>query len=256
MDNTSPLLSWVWASIAIYAVVANTGWLAVWLTGPHGTLVRWLTSLPGQLLIWAAKLLWLVLPGYIALIQGRLSPRQLGLSQFALNWELGRGLLFATTALVVFVAAGITYRRSHSAIRPYLSFSHGLALTVMLVMLAGALQWQWAFYRSVLIDLLAARGVATPVYAGTWLTVVVIAAQGALNLWLWRDLRTPGRAESRVLRAALLGVSSVLYLLSRNFWLAWLLHALVTAILEPRTAANKKGSRQLNVTGSLSAQDQ
>lgn len=256
MDNTSPLLAWVWASIAVYAIISNAGWLAVRLTGPHGSVARWLESLPGQVVVWAAKLLWLVLPGYLALLQGRLSPRQLGLSQLALNWELGRGLLFASAAALVFLAAGVTYRRSHLAARPYLSFSHGLALTIMLIMLAGGLQWQWMFYRSVCIDLLAARGAATPVYGGTWLAVAIIAAQGAMNLWLWHDLRTPGRAESRVLRAALLGVSSVLYLLSRNFWLGWLLHALVTAMLEPRTTANKKGSRRLDATDSLLIQDQ
>jgi hypothetical protein len=53
-----------------------------------------------------------------------------------------------------------------------------------------------------------------------------------------------------VLRAALLGATSVLYLLSRSFWLAWALHAVAAAILEPRMApsppfdGNKKGSRQ------------
>jgi hypothetical protein len=99
---------------------------------------------------------------------------------------------------------------------------------------AGALQWQWAFYRSAMIEALTTAAAAAPVYWGTWLAVVVLAVQGALSPLLWHDLRTPARAERRVLRAALLATTSVLYLLSRNFWLAWALHGAASAILEPR----------------------
>lgn len=246
----SPLLPWVLASIAWYALAANGLWLAARWSGSDGRLTGLLRSRPGQLLLWLARVLWLILPGYAALLLGLLSPRMMGLSQLELGWSLGRGLLFAAGALAVLLAAGLSYRRAHATAAPYLTLSHGIALTTLLVVEAGALQWQWAFYRSAMIETLAAAAAPAPVYWGTWLAAAVLAVQGALNAWLWHDLRTPGRAERRVLRAALLGATSVLYLLSRSFWLAWALHGTVTAILEPRMAqaapfgGNKKGSRQ------------
>ena len=71
---------------------------------------------------------------------------------------------------------------------------------------------------------------------------VVLAVQGALSPWLWHDLRTAGLAERRVLRAALLAITSVLYLLSRNFWLAWALHGAASAILD-RASSSLRVSR-------------
>jgi hypothetical protein len=246
----SPLLPWILASIAWYALAANGLWLAARWSGADGRLSGLLWSRPGQLLLWLARVVWLVGPGYAALLLGMLSPRMMGLSQIELGWSLGRGLLFAAGALAVLLAAGLSYRRAHATAAPYLTLSHGIALTTLLVVEAGALQWQWAFYRSAMIDVLARAAAPAPVYWGTLLAAAVLCVQGALSAWLWHDLRTPGRAERRVLRAALLGATSVLYLLSRSFWLAWALHGTASAILEPRVtpadpaAGNKKGSRQ------------
>lgn len=234
LANYSPLLPWVLASMAWYALATIALWLAMRHSGAEGRLGNLVSSRPGQLALWLARLLWLIGPGYAALLLGLLSPRLMGLSQVELGWSLGRGLLFAAGALAVLLTAGLSYRRSHPARPPYLTLSHGITLTVLLVVEAGALQWQWAFYRSAMIEALMAAATPTPVYWGTWLTVAVLAVQGALSPILWRDLRTPGLAERRVLRAALLAVTSVLYLLSRNFWLAWALHGAASAVLEPR----------------------
>ncbi len=240
LANLSPLLPWVLASMLCYAVAANGLWLAVRRSGPQGRLSRGLHSRPGQLLLWLTRALWLILPGYAALLRGLLSPRLMGLSQIELGWTLGRGLIFAAGALLLLLAAGLSYRRAHPTPSPYLTFSHGLALTTLLALEAGALQWQWAFYRSALIEALTAAALPAPVYWGTWLAAGLLAVQGALNAWLWHDLRIPGLAERRVLRAALLGATSVLYLLSRNFWLAWALHGAAAAILEPRVAGDSE----------------
>ncbi len=253
LDEISPLLPWVLASIALYAVAVNGLWLAVRLGGPGGRPSRWLDSIPGQVAVWLARVLWLVLPGYAALLLGILSPRLMGLSQIELGWNLGRGMLYAAGALAVLLAAGLSYRRAHPARPAYLTLSHGITLTVWLALEAGALQWQWAFYRSAMIEALAAARSPAPVYWGTWLAVALLCVQGALSPWLWRDLRTPGRAERRVLRAALLGATSVLYLLSRNFWLAWALHATAAAILEPRVAQPDPAADSKKAAGSASA---
>lgn len=236
LADQSPLLPWVLASIAWYALATNGLWLAMRFSGADGRLSGLLHGIPGQLALWLARVLWLIGPGYAALLLGILSPRMMGLSQVELGWSLGRGLLFAGVALAVLLAAGLSYRRAQPGQPPYLSLSHGIALTVLLVMEAGALQWQWAFYRSAMIEVVTAAAAPAPVYWGTWLAVVLLVVQGALSPWLWHDLRTAGLAERRVLRAALLAVTSVLYLLSRNFWLAWALHGAASAILEPRVA--------------------
>ncbi|HSN75382.1 MAG TPA: hypothetical protein VL334_09905 [Anaerolineae bacterium] len=234
LANYSPLLPWVLASMAWYALATVALWLALRRSGPEGVLSSLLGSIPGQLALWLTRLLWLIGPGYAALLLGILSPRLMGLSQVELGWSLGSGLLFAAGALALLLAAGLSYRRTHPAQPPYLTLSHGIALTVLLLMEAGALQWQWAFYRSALIEALTSAAAPAPIYWGTWLAVGVLVVQGALSPWLWHDLRKAGLAERRVLRAALLAVSSVLYLLSRNFWLAWALHGAASAILEPR----------------------
>lgn len=244
LADLSPLLPWVLASLLCYVLAANGLWLAVRRSGPQGRLSRGLRSQPGELLLWLTRVLWLILPGYAALLLGLLSPRLMGLSQIELGWTLGRGLIFAAGALALLLVAGLSVRRAHPTSPPYLTFSHGVALTTLLVMEAGALQWQWAFYRSAAIEALAAAAAPAPVYWGTWLAVGLLTMQGALSAWLWHDLRIPGRAERRLLRAALLGATSVLYLLSRNFWLAWALHGAVTAILEPRVAAGSDRSQK------------
>lgn len=235
----SPLLPWVLASVAVYALAANGLWLAVRASGGAGRLSALLRSRPGQLLLWLTRLLWLILPGYAALLLGLLSPRIMGLSQIDLGWGLGRGLIFAAGALAMLLTASLSYRRAHAVPAPYLTLSHGIALTTLLAVEAGALQWQWAFYRSAMIDVLAGAAAPTPIYWGTWLAAGLLCGQGALSAWLWHDLRTPGLAEHRVLRAALLGATSVLYLLSRNFWLAWALHGAASAILEPRVVQSQ-----------------
>lgn len=254
----STLLSWVFASTAFYVLGCNAGWL--WLRVRGLPLPRqsaaWVQALAlGE---WLAVTLWLLLPAYVLLLQGRLSPRMMGLSQIDLGWTLGVGLIFAAAALSVLLAAGITLRRGIPGSPPYRSFSHAAALSILLVVQAGALQWQWAFYRSAAIGWAGAQGMARPEYAGAWLAAGWLVVQGALNPWLWHDLRTPGQAEVRIVRAVLLAATTVLYLLSRNFWLAWLLHAAVIAVLEPRLrqptaeqTANKKGYRQSDAAGSL-----
>lgn len=246
LASWSPLLPWVLASMAWYALASGGLWLLQRRRSGQSRLAGWQKSQAGQLALWLGRLVWLILPGYAALLLGLLSPRLMGLSQVELGWILGRGLLAAAAALTLLLAAGLSYRRVHRVGPPYVSLSHAIAVTVLLVMESGGLQWQWAFYRSAMIETAASVGLSTPVYWGTWLAAGLLVAQGALSPWLWHDLRRPGLAERRVLRAALLAVTSVLYLLSRNFWLAWAVHGATTAGLEPRFVqieaeeANKK----------------
>lgn len=230
----SQLLQWVVVSIALYAATTN---LVTWVlvrSGPEGRSRRFVHSPLGQVVGWLAWMIWLIAPGYAALLLGDLSPRLMGLSQIDLGTGLGMGALFAAFGVVALLSAGLAYRRALPAHRPYVSPGHAIAASVRLFIEAGALQWHWAFYRSAIIAAVVGIGRDSPAYWGSWLAVAVICAEGACSPFLWHALRTPGLAEKRILRGVLLLATTVLYLLSRDFWLMWALHGLVIVILEPR----------------------
>ena len=245
------LLPWVLGSTACYAL-ATILLAAAWRhTDPQNRLFALAHSAGGAAAGWLVWMTWLVGPGYAALLMGLLSPRLMGLSQIDLGPGLGIGTLFAALSLGVLLAAGLTYRRTRPTGSPYSSLGHAVGTSVQLVLESGSLQWHWAFYRSAIIAAAAGMGLSSPVYWGAWLAVGWICLEGALSPFLWRDLRTPGMAEIRMLRGILLFATTVVYLLSRNFWLAWALHSLATVILEPRLNStvgaldgNKKGPWQ------------
>ncbi len=245
------LLPWVLASTACYAL-ATILLAMVWRhASPRNRLFALAHSRGGTATGWLVWMIWLLGPGYVALIMGLLSPRLMGLSQIDLGTGLGLGALFAALSVGVLLAAGLTYRRTRHTGSPYASLGQAVGASVRLVLEAGALQWHWAFYRSAFIVAAAGMGLNNPAYWGAWLAVGWICLEGALSPFLWRDLRTPGLAEIRMLRGVLLFGTTVVYLLSRNFWLAWALHALIVVIVEPRLGspvrsqvANNKGPWQ------------
>ena len=245
------LLPWILASTACYGL-ATTLLALFWRhTSPRNRLFAIANSAGGAAVGWLVWMIWLIGPGYVALLLGLLSPRLMGLSQIDLGTGLGLGALFATLSLGVLLAAGLTYRRTRHTGSPYFSPGHAVGASIRLILESGALQWHWAFYRSAIIAVAAGMRLSSPVYWGAWLAVGWICLEGALSPFLWRDLRTSSKAEIRMLRGVLLFATTVVYLLSRNFWLAWALHALVTVILEPRLSdpigsldGNKKGPLQ------------
>ena len=230
---------WALASFAVAVIGSNLLWMVCQSRRrPAQHLASWLATLPGQGLLWLARVAWLIGPGYAALLAGAASPRLMGLSQIDWGSGLGWGVGFAALALAVLLAGGLSYRRSQSpaapGAAPWPSLSAAIAGSALLFFEAGAFQFQWAFYRSAAIEGAANLGAPNPVMAGVWLAVVIIGLQALLSPWFWRDLRTPDLAGRQVLRAALLLTTSVVYLLSRNFWLAWVLHASAVVLLEPR----------------------
>lgn len=235
LDWREDLAPWLLASMAIGLVA---GWL-LWLLPKVNRrvaidLARALHSPGGILLAWLLRLVWLIGPGYIALLFGLLSPSLMGLTQIDWGAPFAYGLGFAVLSLAVLLAAGLTYRqafRHHQDRRPW---TLAISESIRLGLEAGALQWHWAFYRCIAIAFCQAAGFVEPIYWGTWLGVAIIVLEGILNPLLWRDLGIPGLAERRLLRAVLLLATSVLYLVSRNFWLAWILHAVTITVLEPR----------------------
>jgi hypothetical protein len=75
----------------------------------------------------------------------------------------------------------------------------------------------WAFYRNAPILTLGA-------YWGIWIGLGLVAVEAALNPAWRRGLANPEQAPSRLVRAALAVVSSVLFWLTENLWLALTIH--------------------------------
>ncbi len=232
-----PAWAWVAASIAIYVAASLILWFGQRRSHPQSSLASFLGSPGGTLLGWLARLVWLIAPGYVALLLGVVSPRLMGLSQVEIGAGLGQGVVLALAALALLTLAVVSYRRGQPAGPVYGSPADRVTVSVRLAVEAGGLQWTWAFYRAVLVAAALQQGVANPVYLGAWLTVALVAVEGALNPLLWRDLRTPGLAAPRLLRAAILVVTTQIYLLSGNFWLGWAFHAATVVLLEPRLRA-------------------
>jgi len=74
----------------------------------------------------------------------------------------------------------------------------------------------WAFYRNAPI-------LAAGTYWGVWIGLALVALEAALNPAWRRGLADPQRAPAQLMRAALAVVSSVLFLLTENLWLALIL---------------------------------
>ena len=145
------LLPWVLASTACYAL-ATILLAMVWRhASPRNRLFALAHSRGGTATGWLVWMIWLLGPGYVALIMGLLSPRLMGLSQIDLGTGLGLGALFAALSVGVLLAAGLTYRRTRHTGSPYASLGQAVGASVRLVLEAGALQWHWAFYRSAFI---------------------------------------------------------------------------------------------------------
>ena len=230
-----PAWAWVAGSIVIYAAAGLVLWLGQRRGDVQSSLAAFLGSPGGTLLSWLTRLVWLIGPGYAALLLGAVSPRLMGLSQIEIDAGLGQGVILALAALGLLALAVVGYRRGQPAGPAYASRADRVAVSVRLALEAGGLQWQWAFFRAVLIAAAVQRGVgADPAYLGAWLAVGLITLQGVLNPLFWRDLRTPGLAGARLLRAVILVVTTQIYLLSGNFWLGWTFHAATVVLLEPR----------------------
>ncbi|MEZ4770558.1 MAG: hypothetical protein R2844_19310 [Caldilineales bacterium] len=237
-----PAWAWVAGSIAIYAVAGLVLWVGQRRGNVRSRLAGFLGSPGGTLLGWLARLVWLIAPGYAALLLGVVSPRLMGLSQIEIGAGLGQGVILALAALGLLALAVVGYRRGQPAEPAYSSRADRVAVSARLALEAGALQWQWSFFRAVLIAGTVQQGLGRgdPVYLGAWLTVALVTLEGMLNPLLWRDLRTPGLAGPRLLRAVILVVTTQIYLFSGNFWLGWAFHAAAVVLLEPRLRAAAK----------------
>jgi hypothetical protein len=178
---------------------------------------------------WLAPAYWLFIP-YFALLAGAVSPRLMGL--FWIDWrttfQVGTGLLLSIGLLGVlawlFVLPRDATGRGASG-----------SQRVLWIGLAGAEEWFWCFLRAALweIALAAPQTRVAPLYLAVWGAVLL-----ALPLVL--ALQESGRL--RLVKTAILVVTTVVFLFTRNFWLCWLIHASLAVLFTPSAVRQQRGA--------------
>jgi hypothetical protein len=248
LELTNPLL-WVLGSLALAAIVTNIAWPVLharWRGNAPAPSGAWGVLAP---LIWLLTALFLFLPPIGAWRAGALSPYLMGLSRLDWLGALVSGGVLAAAICGIIVFGWLVYRhklpprlREDGPLQPWLAPVD-----------AALLQWHWAFYRAGVIgwiilasemksvgpDSYLTRVVEQPLYWGSWLGMVLVAAEWALNPFARRALFAPRvnadyapAAERTVIRMSLAVTTTALFILTRNFWLPLVCHVIVeTAIL-------------------------
>jgi hypothetical protein len=243
---TDPLL-WVLGSLALAVIATNIAWPVLRARRGRAPSAGGVWG-PFEPLIWLLSALFLFLPPIGAWWAGALSPYLMGLSETDWVDTLIRGGVLAAAGGGIIVFGWLVYRheiqgrpRERSSLRPWLAPID-----------AALLQWHWAFYRAAVIGGLSLaiqrQGTAAgtlptfvaeqPIYWGSWLGMLLVAAEWALNpfarlaLFSWRsDAAYAAAAERSVIRMGLAVVTTTLFVLTRNFWLALACHVIVETVI-------------------------
>lgn len=170
---------------------------------------------------------WLLVP-YLGLLTGGLSPRLMGLT--GINWlasfGLGIGLIGALLALLILVRTLLNLTHDEPATKPAQSAPYPV-WSLWPILQIGAEEFHWSFLRGVIWETLLGNGLATA-QASYW--AVWLAALLALPA----ILRYQPTTVARLLKSAMLLITTVLFFYTHNFWLCWLLHSLAWSLLNPR----------------------
>ncbi len=232
MDTEIPLLQerWLWlaGSLGIAFIVSWAGWLARRPRDPQWSWwERWHHWRGRPWLSQSARLLYAIgIPAAALFWRGALTERGLGLQPwlwsdaaspgaFQSNWEsLMRDLGWALSIMAgtgALLALGRRATRHSSGKALPLRRDFGIALREALYH-----QVHWAFYREPFV---LVWGIGN----GTWLGLLPVMLEAALNPARWAELRSSQRGGRDLLvRAALAVASILLYIRTQNLWLALL----------------------------------
>lgn len=179
---------------------------------------------------------WVLIP-YLALLQGSLSPRLMGLT--GINWltsfGLGIGLIAAVSGLLVLVRSTTDFV-SPAVLTPAPDDSSKLgenvlpqarkSMTLTPLFYAGAEEFHWSFLRGALWE--SQQGIATlldqPAYWAIWFAAL---------LAIPTIFRFHTTLLSRLFKMIILLLTTILFIYTQNFWLCWLFHGLVLLLLIP-----------------------
>ena len=179
--------------------------------------------LPPAVRAWSMIGYWALLP-YLALITGGVSPQLMGV--LYIDWRtsltLGVGLALALVALAG--VARISLLADNRAADDAASSAQGWSALTSGIGVSGVEEWFWCFLRGAVEEtlLLAQFSLNVPAYWSIW-----IAAMLALPFTL---LQQP-TIYHRLVKAAILVMTSILFFYTRNFWLCWAVHAIIWLLL-------------------------
>lgn len=167
---------------------------------------------------------WLGVP-YLALISGGVSPRLLGLRylDWAATFRLGAGVLLTVVTLAVVVRLVVTSSTARGEVSPRPGAWLALLRTIGW---SGAEELNWCFWRGAVWEVLLIAGAPTglPAYWAIWLAALV-------NLPF--AIVFQPTAWQRIVAVVTLAVTSVVFFYTGNFWLCWLIHAVLWVVVAP-----------------------
>ena len=217
----TPLVFWIGGSLLVYVIGANALWLL--RDSLRRPLARWLVQV-GRFLF------YLVLP-YLALggwprqpYQGLLSLEDMGLVGLSDHWPVTRwleaaavGLGWGVLALITLSLAWVSANRRDGSTRLLFAPSRWWAVLVGVLYL----QVHWAFYRGALAVML------DDAYAGVFLGLGLVYLESSLSPFWRQGWRLEAQSAERWLRASLVLVIALLFLLTRNLWVCLAVHILI-----------------------------
>jgi hypothetical protein len=221
----------VWLALAVHAALYVVGTNLAWRarlprTGRWGEwqvrLTRWALRLRfGEII----RLIYYLAVPYALLLQGHLSPLDLGLANLDWITGLGWGAALAAGGLVLLLAVWRPFRRLPQRHRTqdarWLAQSWGWSYILREGLYLEA--W-WALWRVPFVWWLGA-------YQGTYLGMAAVLAILLLNPRLWSELSEAGAREQLALGLSLAAVSATVYVYTRNWLLCVCTHLLLRATI-------------------------
>jgi hypothetical protein len=189
---------------------------------------RWLSSQSRRY----ALLSWWVIPPYLGVISGGLSPRLMGLTgqDWRTSLSLGVGLLFAMLATLLLVRATTIFPASDRQAPFPQSTRLRLGTHFQEVVMAGGEELHWVFWRGGVWEMILALPTPLPqaAYSAIWLAAILSAGELLLLALVG------GRS---LFKLVILLATTTLFFYTRNFWLCWLLHVAAWLLLRPTLLA-------------------
>lgn len=237
--NLAQPTTWLIGSVALAILVTNLAWL----------LTRRSNRVPAtaqQIAAWLGTALFFMLPPVLAWRAGALSPFYLGVS--GVDWipTLMTGAPVAGLIIGVLWVGWLAYRRTLPRPARTANPGHEHFLATLRAPLDAALrQWHWAFYRAAAIAWITTWTPATEwlasiakidltaeaLYWGSWLGLLFLAAEWALNPFGRSALRNPQEQAASFRQVILAVATTALFVLTRNLWLCLICHILVETVI-------------------------
>jgi hypothetical protein len=227
----SLLMATLWANLAWFFRNPRSGAIGKFVT----QLITWRFS---PWLLQLLRLLYYIGVPFAALLWGHdaLVGRLLGLQPFdlptldgkaisadiAANWldwahDVGWAVALGVGAWGLLILGWWAYRRALATAGEGEAVAGVNSPGWVLLREAAYHELHWAFYRNAPI-------LAVGTYWGTWIGLALVAFEATLNPAWHKGLSDPQRTPGQLLRGALVVVSSALFLLTQNLWLALALH--------------------------------